>query len=170
MDDYFALLGLPPRYHLDPEALRRSYLQQSRALHPDYFGNATPAEQEQALRRSSLVNQAYRALSDPIARLEHLLRRAGLIDAAGQTTHRLGAAFMMEVMELGEVATEGDAAARAALRAQLDQRIAQQLTDIDALMHRYDEGDSATLADALDLLLQRRALERVRESAMAQIA
>ncbi len=168
MDDYFALLGLPPRYHIDPAALRRSYLQQSRALHPDYFGTATPAEQEQALRRSSLVNQAYRALSDPIARLEHLLRRAALVDAAGQTTHRLAPDFMMEVMELGELATEGDADARAALRAQLERRLAQQLIDIDALMHRHDGGDSGALPPALDLLLQRRALERVLETLIAQ--
>ena len=165
--DAFALFGIARQYHLDLAELRRRYLQQSRALHPDYHAGATPAEQEAAVLRSSQLNQAYTRLSDPQQRLELLLRLAGLIDYAGQTERKLTPAFMMEVMELGEQAESPNPADRDALRAQLVARLAQLHAEVEALMRQHDGGEAGARAQALeaalDLLLQRRALQRVHE-------
>lgn len=166
--DAFALFGLPRRYAVDPVDLRQRFVAQSRALHPDYFGTATPAEQDQALARSSELNAAYRLLQDPIRRAEHLLTLEGHFDAAGQTQAKLSPEFMMEIMELGERATDAHHAEREVLSAQLSQRLALQFEQIERTMLVHDVAPSASLrasalAHALELLLQRRALQRVLE-------
>jgi molecular chaperone HscB len=47
-------------------------------LHPDRFAAKPVAEQEEALRQSSLLNDAYRTLKEPIARTEYLLTLEGV--------------------------------------------------------------------------------------------
>jgi molecular chaperone HscB len=76
--DYFAFLGLPRRLVLDAQDLDRRFRDLSRQFHPDYFYNATPAERLASLERSSYLNDAYRALKQPVSRIEHLLSIEGL--------------------------------------------------------------------------------------------
>lgn len=165
--DVYALLGLERRYHIDLADLRRRYLQMSRSVHPDFFGQATPAEQAVAEVRASQLNQAFARLSDPQLRLEHLMQLAGLIDHAGQTDQRLAPDFMMEVMELGE--RTDDPSARSSLRTEVDERLARMHDEVAALMTAYDAAEGpdrdAPLRKALVMLLQQRALRRVREQA-----
>ena len=72
-DDYFTVFGLPRKLAVDGEALRRRFYELSRAHHPDFHQGAGEAEQAAVLARSALVNRAYRALRDPIARVEYLI-------------------------------------------------------------------------------------------------
>ena len=78
MPDYFAAFGLPRHLHLDTAALEKTFYAQSRMLHPDRFAAKPAAEQEAALAQSSLLNDAYRTLRDPIARTQHLLSLEGV--------------------------------------------------------------------------------------------
>lgn len=78
MPDYFAAFGLPRHLHLDTAALEKTFYAQSRKLHPDRFAAKPAAEQEAALAQSSLLNDAYRTLRDPIARTQHLLSLEGV--------------------------------------------------------------------------------------------
>jgi len=50
----------------------------SRKLHPDRYASKPLAEQEAALAQSSLLNDAYRTLKDPIARTQYLLTLEGV--------------------------------------------------------------------------------------------
>jgi molecular chaperone HscB len=75
--DYFSFFGLPRRLRLDPADLERRFRDLSRKFHPDYFHNAAPAERLASLERSSYLNDAYRALKNPAARIEHLLAIEG---------------------------------------------------------------------------------------------
>ena len=70
MDDYFAVFGLPRKLTVDGEALRQRFYELSRAHHPDFHQAADDAAQAETLARSALVNRAYRALRDPVARVE----------------------------------------------------------------------------------------------------
>ena len=45
-----------------------------RQHHPDFHQGASPEEQTRALTTSALVNAAYRALRDPVRRIEYLVR------------------------------------------------------------------------------------------------
>ena len=75
--DYFAFLGVPRRLNLDASDLEQRFRTLSRQFHPDYFYNATPVERRASLERSSYLNDAYRTLKNPIARVEYLLGLEG---------------------------------------------------------------------------------------------
>src|SRR5580765_2677389 len=75
--DYFAFLGVPRRLNLDAADLEQRFRALSRQFHPDYFYNATPNERRASLERSSYLNDAYRTLKNPIARVEYLLGLEG---------------------------------------------------------------------------------------------
>jgi curved DNA-binding protein CbpA len=71
--DYFALFEMPRKLWIELNALEQKFLQLSWKLHPDNFVNATETERELSLKRSSELNDAYRTLRDPVARVEYLL-------------------------------------------------------------------------------------------------
>ncbi len=76
--DYFSVFELPHKLGLDEGALTRAFYKKSREVHPDRFANANPEKQQWSLEQTSLLNDAYRALKDPIARTEYLLRLEGV--------------------------------------------------------------------------------------------
>ena len=72
--DHFEVFGLPRRLGVDLAQLQRKFYELSRQSHPD-FHQAAPAErQAEILEASARLNAAYRALRDPIARIEYLVR------------------------------------------------------------------------------------------------
>ena len=76
--DYFGFLGVPRKLNLDAADLERRFRSLSRQFHPDYFYNATPVERRASLERSSCLNDAYRTLRQPGARIEYLLHACNL--------------------------------------------------------------------------------------------
>jgi molecular chaperone HscB len=75
---YFEVFALPAKLHIDTVALEKQFYAQSRKLHPDRFASRPAVEQEEALRQSSLLNDAYRTLKDPILRTQYLLKLEGV--------------------------------------------------------------------------------------------
>jgi molecular chaperone HscB len=76
--DYFAYFGLPRKLNVDVAALEKDFYALSRKLHPDLSARATAQEQEWSLEQSSLLNDAYRTLRDPIRRTQYLLKLEGV--------------------------------------------------------------------------------------------
>jgi molecular chaperone HscB len=76
--DYFSFFGLPRKLALGVLALEKQFYVLSRKLHPDRFASKPVAEQEAALAQSSLLNDAYRTLKDPISRTQYLLTLEGV--------------------------------------------------------------------------------------------
>jgi molecular chaperone HscB len=76
--DYFTFFGLPPKLNLDVVALEKSFYELSRKLHPDLNARAGTQEQEWSMEQSSLLNDAYRTLKDPIKRTAYLLHLEGV--------------------------------------------------------------------------------------------
>lgn len=76
--DYFAVFALPEKLKIDVAALEKNFYAMSRKLHPDRFASRPVAEQEAALAESSLLNDAYRTLKDPILRTQYLLKLEGV--------------------------------------------------------------------------------------------
>jgi molecular chaperone HscB len=101
--DYFTFFGLPRRLGLDPQDLERRFRDLSRKFHPDYFYNAPPAERLASLERSSYLNDAYRTLRSPAARIEHLLAVEGLPPAkSDEGSVKVPPALLEEVFALNE--------------------------------------------------------------------
>jgi molecular chaperone HscB len=76
--DYFTFFGLPRKLNFDSALLEREFYELSRKLHPDLSARADKREQEWSLEQSSLLNDAYRTLKNPIKRTEYLLRLEGV--------------------------------------------------------------------------------------------
>ena len=108
--DYFAFLGLPRTLLIDSADLERRFRELSRKFHPDYFYNASPSERLASLERSSYLNDAYRALRNPISRIEHLLAIEGLPSArsedpstgSGRGAGKVPPSLLEEVFALNE--------------------------------------------------------------------
>jgi molecular chaperone HscB len=99
--DYFALFGLPRKLWIEMTGLEQKFLQLSWKLHPDNFVNASEEERELSLKRSSELNDAYRALKDPVARVEYLLAIEGE-RKEGEKKQLAPPELLEEVFELNE--------------------------------------------------------------------
>jgi molecular chaperone HscB len=73
VSDYFTVFGLPRKLGVNGEALQRRFYELSRQHHPDFHQGADAERQAEVLGRSALVNRAYRALREPLARVEYLI-------------------------------------------------------------------------------------------------
>jgi molecular chaperone HscB len=113
VSDYFTVFGLPRKLGVDGEALQRRFYELSRQHHPDFHQGADAERQAEALGQSALVNRAYRALREPLARVEYLIAleegrevREGATDKPKAPRELLEE--MMEVQEaLEEAKAEG---------------------------------------------------------------
>jgi molecular chaperone HscB len=76
--NYFSFFGLPRKLNVDVTRLEKEFYELSRKLHPDLNARADKREQEWSLEQSSLLNDAYRTLKDPIKRTQYLLRLEGV--------------------------------------------------------------------------------------------
>jgi molecular chaperone HscB len=92
--------------NLDPAELEQKFRTLSRQFHPDYFYNAPPSERRASLERSSYLNDAYRTLKRPIARVEYLLQLEGFAPAGqepgGKTKAVVPPSLLEEVFALNE--------------------------------------------------------------------
>jgi molecular chaperone HscB len=99
--DHFLLFGLPRKLWVEMSALEKKFLELSWKLHPDKFVNASVAEQELSLKGSSELNDAYRVLRDPVARVEYLLEIEGM-RKEGEHKQQAPPELLEEVFELNE--------------------------------------------------------------------
>jgi molecular chaperone HscB len=150
MDDYFAVFELPRKLTVDGDALRRRFYELSRAHHPDFHQGADEEAQAATLARSALVNRAYRALRDPIARVEYLIALEEGRDTREGAASRPKAPRdlleeMLEVQEALEEARAGelDEPTRERLRGERERLAARRQAEEDALVGRAAEWDAA---------------------------
>ncbi len=115
--DYFRFFGYDRRLALDPDDLQKRFYELSRKFHPDRFARMPPADQQYALDATSILNDGYRILRDPVARAEYVLKQEGF-DVGEQRSKDVPPELLEEVFELNMALEElrgGDASARGAL-------------------------------------------------------
>ena len=107
--------------------LEQRYRALSRQFHPDYFYNAPAAERRASLEQSSYLNDAYRVLKNPAARVEYLLQLEGVAPkSAADSAKQVPPALLEEVFALNEELDEvrelrAGGAAADELKSQLEQ-------------------------------------------------
>lgn len=107
---FYEALGLEPALSLDAEDLKARFYQRSRQWHPDRFSRASAEEQENALEMTSVLNDAFRTLRDPISRAEYFLKESGI-----ELSKEAPPELLEEVFELNmalEELREGDESAK----------------------------------------------------------
>ena len=169
--DYFSFSRSAAAVEPGCGGARRTVPTLSRQFHPDYFCNATPAERRASLERSSYLNDAYRTLKQPAARIEYLLKLEGLApDSPAEASRKVPPALLEEVFALNEELDEirelrASGAAADAWRGRLERarqpieakRVAHE-AQLQELSARWDaaEGDRRTVLEALrDRFLER---------------
>ncbi len=168
--DYFAIFDLPRKLWIEMGNLEKKFLQLSWKLHPDNFVNATPEEQELSLKRSSELNDAYRVLRDPVARVEYLL---GIENMRKEGEHKQQAPpeLLEEVFELNESLDElreakaagGDLGALKSRLVTAEKNFQGRLDEVDAeLQNTARDWDAAEDANAGDAA-RRKIMARLNE-------
>lgn len=130
--DYFELLGLPTHLAIDTEDLQRRFYDLSRKFHPDKFARKSEAERQVSLDTSSLLNDAYRTLRDPVKRAEYVLKQQGF-DIGEQRSKDVPPELLEEVFELNMALEElrgGDESARPQL-VKAGEYFTAMLADVD---------------------------------------
>ncbi|MBI4579537.1 MAG: Fe-S protein assembly co-chaperone HscB [Planctomycetes bacterium] len=145
MFTYFELFGIEQTYDVDPDELRRKYLDLSRSIHPDVAGRNSDQERKQALALSSGLNRAYDTLRNPVSRAEYLLQFAGGPSPADDKTvpGEMLAEVMMLREEIDEAARASDAAALKSIKADVTSRHDEALARITAICHGAGLADPA---------------------------
>jgi molecular chaperone HscB len=171
--DYFAFFGLPQKLTLDLDQLEQRFHSLSWKLHPDHFVRASEEERQLSMDRSSQLNDAYRALRDPVARVEYLLGLAGM-RKEGQKKQKAPPELLEEVFELNESLDElraarssgGAAATMAGLLGNLEaakHKFESSLAEVDAELARVSAEWDAALDFAADEAAKKKLMERMNE-------
>jgi len=150
MANYFEVFGLPRKLQIDLDALQREFYELSRRYHPDFHHGAGAEDQARALATSALVNRAYRALRDPVARVEYLIALEEGREVREETTAKAKVPMdllteMLEVQEALEDAKSSGLTDEASERLRAERQRLQERyqAEEDALITVGPEWDAA---------------------------
>jgi molecular chaperone HscB len=168
--DYFAMFELPRKLWIEMGALEKKFLQLSWKLHPDNFVGATEQEREISLQRSSELNDAYRTLRDPIARVEYLLAIEGT-RKNGENKQQAPPELLEEVFELNESLDElreakAEGSDTALLRHKLEEaekNFEEKLAQVDAELQLAAREWDQVIDSAGDETARRKAMSKLNE-------
>lgn len=167
--NYFELFGLPVQLKIDTNALPRKYFELSRKYHPDYFANASPEAQAEALDMSAQLNKAFKTLQSPEATIKYVLELKGLLTE--EEKYPLHPSFLMEVMELNEQLMELEMEPNAALLSQTEAQTQQLIDDnyqlVAAILDNYQEAVTTEkeLLQVKEYYYRKKYLERLKAKA-----
>ena len=94
-------MGIPRSFDVDVKAVEKTHRELSRALHPDKYAGAGPSERRASLTKAVEVNEAWRAVCDPVKRAEALFTLAEI--PVGDTHEpKASSALLVEMMDFRE--------------------------------------------------------------------
>jgi molecular chaperone HscB len=171
-NDYYEFFGLQRRLVVDPTALQRRFYELSRQWHPDRFSRRPIEEQNEALEATSILNDGYRTLRDPVKRAMYVLAQEG-VPIGEQRSKNVPPELLEEVFELNMMLEEmrsGDDSQRQELE-KAGKHFLEMRDEIDGhlegLFQRYDaaapESESAkqSLQEIRNALNRRRYIENL---------
>ena len=161
---------MPRKLWIAMDALEQKFLQLSWKLHPDNFVNASETEREASLKCSSELNDAYRTLKDPVARVEYLLGIEGE-RKEGEKKQQAPPELLEEVFELNESLDELREAKSAgsditALKARLEsaeKNFGTKLHAVDAELQAVAKDWDAAIDANADVAARKSLMARMNE-------
>jgi molecular chaperone HscB len=174
--DYYALLGIPRKLNLSPDALQQRFYELSRLLHPDRFIRKPEEERRYSLDASSVLNDAYRALKNPVTRAEYFLKQEGF-DIGEQRGKDVPPELLEEVFELNMALEEmraGEESARPQIEAALrtfSGMLEESGTQLQSLFEGYDAvPEREKLAQIRGVLNRRKYIQNLVNEATQALA
>lgn len=98
--NYFELFDLPVSFTVDQALLSQRYFDIQKKTHPDFFVQATEAEQAEALEQSAAANKGFKILKNAGETIKYVLELKGVLEP--DEKYQLPPDFLMEMMELNE--------------------------------------------------------------------
>ncbi len=166
--NYFEFFGLPMRFLLDEEGLRKAYYANSKKYHPDFYTLESQEKQAEILELSTMNNQAYNTLSDFDKRMKYILELEGVLADEGQ--NQLPQAFLAEMMDINEALMElefdFDAEKFEAAMQSVKSLESELWDDIYPALQQFEgkPADAGTLSAVKDFYLKKRYLLRIKEN------
>lgn len=99
--NYFELFALELDFSQDLEKLRKQYLTLQSQFHPDKVASASGYERQFILQVSTLINDAYQILKNPVTRAQYLLTLENQTPV-NNMTYAFDEDFLMQQMALRE--------------------------------------------------------------------
>lgn len=166
MQNYFQILGIPKKLSIDSTELEKIYHDLSKKNHPDFFLNQGEDKYLDALETSSQINQGYKVLKDPLARVHYILE----LDAPQLLEERdksVAPDLLMKVMEIQETIEryhevpdrEKEAIINelADIKNDLNDDVNNILDDINREFEKYDEA-AERKKDTIEILMRLKTL------------
>ena len=135
-------MGVSPGLSLSVPRLEKAFQSLQRQIHPDLFALKTAREQQIALGRSALANEAYHTLRDPLKRARYFLSVHG-VDLEGVILE--DASLLGEIMEEQEALEEcrGDRGKIERKVGEYRQRVEQCLKEAERVVAEKGVGQEA---------------------------
>ncbi len=156
---------------IDAALLEDQFHKLSWKLHPDNFVRASEEERNLSLDRSSQLNDAYRTLRDPIARIEYLLLRLGLRKEGTTKQQAPPTGLLEEVFELRRIARRASRSARAEGGDDVDAlrgRLVEEQSNFKEKLEGVDD-DLQAVAREWDAALDANANDAARDALLARM-
>jgi molecular chaperone HscB len=167
--DYFSFFELPRKLEIDRAALEGKFHSLSWKLHPDNFVRSSEFERNLSLERSSELNDAFRTLREPVARVAYLLEFLG-VRKEGATKQQAPPELLEEVFELNESLDElREARARGGDTASLRERLMAAQKNFQEKLAEVDS-DLAKAGREWDVALDARAEEASRSAVLTRMS
>jgi molecular chaperone HscB len=100
--NYFQIFGFAEQFELNVHTLAELYQTLQKKVHPDKFAHASSQEQLVAVKKSTLINDAYQTLKNPLKRAQYLLALRESDQPSEQASFSDNS-FLMRQMELHEM-------------------------------------------------------------------
>ena len=160
--NFFEVFGLERKLDIDTAALQRRFYELSRQYHPDFHQAAPADEQARMLDASARLNAAYRALRDPIARVEYLVRLE-TIDGRGPSRSEAVDGHGPSMSET----VDGHGPSRSMVKPKAPPELLAEMFEIqealqDARAGGLDDATRTTLTSQRERLIARRDAEEAR--------
>jgi len=126
--NYFELFDLPVAPRIDKTLLAEKYFGLQKQSHPDFFTQASEAEQEGSLQQSAGINKAFGIFQSADKTIEYFLQINGAI--VPDEKYTLPPDFLMEMMELNETLNEKDGVTIAEEMANIEKPLLEEVEPI----------------------------------------
>lgn len=161
--NYFELFEIPVQLSVDKTNLSARYFELSRKYHPDYYINAGPEAQAEALEKSALLNKALRTFQNPDETIRYVLQLKGLMEE--EEKYELPAGFLMKVLEVNEALMDaaGDTD-KNNIRQVIDNLEKEIYEPVQKIVESYQEGVTSKeeLLQVKEYYYKKKYIDRIR--------
>ena len=172
--NFFEALGLPPNYVQNSQQVETKYQRLLGEIHPDFYAHLQTWEKRQSLESTSILNNAFKTLQNPLSRAEYLLSL--LAQSSELNSRALPPQFLEEVFELQEkldelLAQESQSQELLQLERDFQARLEQSYQQIENLFSEMPKAPTVAQLQTIQTQLNAsRYIQRLAERSSLQVS